>query len=186
VSKTKKTYYAILGLLSLRPMSGYDMKKYVDEALSHFWKENYGYIYPTLARLAKDGMVSCRTIRQQGKPSRRLYSLTRRGKAELLKWLEEPVDQIPTRNEMLLKISFASNISTDALIGILEQYIEDQKRKLKEYRSVQAEIDREMDAVGDEAELRNWRYIVRFGTSVVPSRIRWAREVLRDLRSSLV
>lgn len=185
MSKRRKTYYAILGLLSLKPMSGYDMKKYVDESIGHFWQENYGYIYPTLSKLQKEKMVSCKTIRQQGKPNRRLYSLTSRGKSELRKWLKEPVDQIPVRNELLLKMSFAKNISTDALMGIVEQYIDDQKRKLKEYRFIQAQIEREIESTGNDAELFNWLHIVRFGTSVVPSRIRWGKEVLRDLQMRL-
>ncbi|MGA9048227.1 MAG: PadR family transcriptional regulator, partial [Dehalococcoidia bacterium] len=44
--KINKTKYAILGLLSLKPASGYDLKKTVDWNIGFFWNENFGHIYP--------------------------------------------------------------------------------------------------------------------------------------------
>lgn len=38
----KKTHFALLRLLSWKPMSGYEIKTIVDVGLSHFWNENYG------------------------------------------------------------------------------------------------------------------------------------------------
>lgn len=183
MSSRKKTYYAILGLLSLKPMSGYDLKRYVDESIGHFWQENYGHIYPTLARLEKEKMASCRNVRQRGRPDRRVYSLTKRGRSELLRWMEEPVEEMPVRNELLLKMSFADVIGPRALARLLERYIDDQNRKLKEYRALQRLMDEEIEAGAKDSQVRHWRHIVRFGTSVVPSRIRWAKEVIRDLET---
>ena len=45
----------ILGLLSVRPMSGYDMKRFVDHSTRFFWAASYGQIYPVLRRLESDG-----------------------------------------------------------------------------------------------------------------------------------
>ena len=44
--------YAVLGMLSIRPMSGYDIKQAIGESVVHFWDESYGRIYPSLQRLA--------------------------------------------------------------------------------------------------------------------------------------
>ena len=49
--KENKTKYAILGLLSLAPMSGYDIKIITDNSIGHFWNENFGHIYPVLGRM---------------------------------------------------------------------------------------------------------------------------------------
>jgi hypothetical protein len=38
--------YALLGMLSLGPGSGYDLKKRIEGSLAHFWSESYGQIYP--------------------------------------------------------------------------------------------------------------------------------------------
>ena len=64
----KKTRFALLGLLSWKPMSGYDIKKIVDIGLSHFWNENYGQIYPSLDALVKEGLAIKTVDKLSGKP----------------------------------------------------------------------------------------------------------------------
>ena len=54
--KNNNTKYALLGILSLFPASGYDIKKFCDWSLTHFWNENYGHIYPVL-KLMQDERV---------------------------------------------------------------------------------------------------------------------------------
>ena len=41
----------ILGLLAVRPLSGYDIKAIVDRSTRFFWAASYGQIYPELRRL---------------------------------------------------------------------------------------------------------------------------------------
>ena len=51
MSKENKSRYALLGMLSLQPMSGYDLKKFTEESTANFWQENYAQIYPILRQL---------------------------------------------------------------------------------------------------------------------------------------
>ena len=50
--KKSKTRFAVLGILSYGPMSGYDIKKFYEQNVAGFWSESYGQIYPILKRLA--------------------------------------------------------------------------------------------------------------------------------------
>src|SRR3989442_13387821 len=95
--------YAILGVLSRRPMSGYDVKKLIDRSIAHFWSESYGQIYPILNRLAAEGLAERRRERQRRKPDRHGYSLTSKGPAELLRWLALPPPLQPVPSEVPLK-----------------------------------------------------------------------------------
>ena len=54
------TDYAILGMLTLRPMSGYDIRATIGESIAYFWTESYGQIYPTLKRLTKEKLLTRR------------------------------------------------------------------------------------------------------------------------------
>ncbi len=58
---------ALLGLLSLGPMSGYDIRQLISQSIGYFWSESYGQIYPGLKRLAAAGLVEKKTQRQKGK-----------------------------------------------------------------------------------------------------------------------
>ena len=53
-----KSRYALLGVLSMKSCSGYDIKKFCDKTISHFWNENFGHIYPVLSELQKEGLIS--------------------------------------------------------------------------------------------------------------------------------
>jgi PadR family transcriptional regulator, regulatory protein AphA len=57
MATANRTSYAILGLLSQGPKSGYEIKQVVERTISHFWKESYGHLYPTLSRLMDEGLV---------------------------------------------------------------------------------------------------------------------------------
>ncbi len=76
----------LLGLLR-EPGTGYDLKSVFDERISHFWSAEFGQIYPTLNRLEERGLLESRVEPSEKGPNRRVYSLTRDGRKELLRWL---------------------------------------------------------------------------------------------------
>lgn len=55
--RTSQSRFALLGLLNLGPMSGYDLKQLIGWSIGHFWREGYGQIYPTLKDLEAEGLV---------------------------------------------------------------------------------------------------------------------------------
>jgi DNA-binding PadR family transcriptional regulator len=76
--RQKKSQFAILGLLSWKPMSGYDIKKYIELGLSHFWSESYGQLFPTLNRFVDEGLATSREVVSAGKRKKKLYKITPR------------------------------------------------------------------------------------------------------------
>ena len=60
-SKTT-TEEALLGLLSLKPMSGYEIKQMIEGSIGYFWRESFGQIYPTLKRLEKGGWIAAEKV----------------------------------------------------------------------------------------------------------------------------
>ncbi|PYI52519.1 PadR family transcriptional regulator [Paenibacillus flagellatus] len=60
--RTNKSYYALLGLLAFGPHSGYDVKRRIEQQLSHFWSESYGQIYPNLKKLVEEGLATTNVL----------------------------------------------------------------------------------------------------------------------------
>src|SRR5579872_280961 len=98
--------FAILGALSLKPASGYDIKRFVASSIGHFWNESYGSIYPILKKLAHAQLVAPQKGAQGGR-ERVVYTLTAQGEKALREWLMQPPRQEPLRSEILLKLFFA-------------------------------------------------------------------------------
>jgi len=69
-----------LGLLTQGPASGYDLKKTFESTFGHFFAAGFGSIYPALGTLAEAGLVTCTEVPQDGKPDRKVYSITDDGR----------------------------------------------------------------------------------------------------------
>ncbi len=68
-------------------------------------------IYTTLARLEESGLVSQQAVEQESGPEKRIYRLTRRGRAELAQWFATGVTGEHQRDEFFVKLmlSLATN-----------------------------------------------------------------------------
>ena len=72
-----QTSYLILGALSIESnLSGYDIRKGVESSVGYFWRESYGQIYPTLKRLAAEGLIVASKSDSASRKGRQVYSLT--------------------------------------------------------------------------------------------------------------
>jgi DNA-binding PadR family transcriptional regulator len=103
---------AILGLLSERPLHGYELRSaYVEDLVPHS-ELNIGQVYTTLDRLERDGLVSHALVAQAERPDKKVYELTGRGRGELRRWLDapSPID-LDLRNEAYLKVGLARLLS---------------------------------------------------------------------------
>ncbi len=181
VSKSKggtATPDAVLGLLSMAPMSGYEMRRVIAQSIGHFWSESFGQIYPALKRLTAEGCVEKKTERQKGRPDRNVYSLTAKGRERLQEWLEVPaVPEVP-RNELLLKLFFGSRASVSASKENVEAFVARQKVALKVYAGIAKELKRER--AGDP-QLPFWLMTVSYGQHYGGALVKWGLETLKEL-----
>ncbi len=176
--KETKSKYAVLGMLSICPMSGYDIKKRVGESISNFWSESYGQIYPILKRLVDEELVTKTVERQSGKPDRHVYALTERGRKELQRWLAEGVVPKIERNEFLLKLFFGEEVAAATNIKHVEKYRELQLHLLEKYEAVEQEIKTKY---ADDANLSYWLMTLGYGQHVSQALLRWCDETLSTL-----
>ena len=174
-----KSKYAILGMLSIAPMSGYDIKKEVETSISNFWTESYGQIYPVLKTLITEKLVTKNVESETGKPDRHVYSLTAKGRKELRRWLLEGSAPKVQRNEFLLKLFFGEEIPVKANIARVEQYRDLQRALLQKYEAVEKQITR--DNAGNP-NLPYWLMTVRYGEHISRALLLWCDSTLAELK----
>jgi PadR family transcriptional regulator AphA len=150
--------YALLGLLAISEMSGYDLKAFADRSLRHFWAVSYGQIYPELRQLEQLGLVESEEAAVGGR-RRTLYRITARGREELEEWLAEPVEvAMEVRDELLLRFFLSDEGSAEDRERLLQAMVrrhEDMARKLAGHRPVLA-------GKGDSARLQVLDFGVAF------------------------
>ena len=133
------TQTLILAILNFEDATGYEIKKQSsDGAFSYFVDISFGSIYPTLAKLETEGLVTCRSEIQSGKPDKKVYSITDTGRAEFLKVLQKPHQKDKFKSEFLLVAMCAGITPKDVITRALDSHIsevEDIKKTILELRS---------------------------------------------------
>lgn len=174
--RTASTRFAILGLLSLEPMSGYDIRRASSDALSHFWHESYGQIYPTLAALARERLIreSPRASTQPGaRATRRVYAITAAGRRALAAWQKRPPRERPFRSELLLRLFFGDTRSTPTLLTHVARLKAEETARGASYRA----LDQRLVAEGaGSPSLPYWRATLRYGQLRSEAALRWCDE----------
>lgn len=113
-------HHAVLGLLAHGPSYGYELKANFERAIGPQWGElNIGHLYQVLERLERDGLVTRKDIPQERRPDKRMYRLTKDGRAELNRWLDEPSPRLGGyRDDVFLKLFVASRLGEQPLRAV--------------------------------------------------------------------
>ena len=138
--------YLVLGITALRgPTTPYELKRFVQLSIGHFWPFAHTQLYAEPARLAEAGLLE--ETREEGGRRRRHYSLTEGGRRRLEAWLAEP-DTTPTefRDFGLLKLFFCELAVPEDIEVLAHEQAAAHRRKLAEYDAI-------LERFGDRPEL---------------------------------
>ena len=117
--------YAILGFLSWQPATGYDLKKMFAESDMLYWSGNNNQIYRALVDLHKNGLVTKEVEHQESLPSRKIYTITTEGLAELKKWVQTQPELPQLKNSFHVQLSWANQLDDQELDALLAAYEEE-------------------------------------------------------------
>jgi PadR family transcriptional regulator AphA len=116
--------YGIMARLAQNECSGYDLSLILGPPRNFLWEAKHSQIYPVLAELKKGGYVTYASIAQEGKPTRKVYRLTKNGLNELQHWAQSGPTRTPVRNEFFLKLAAIWTLPPEAAIAMLQKQVE--------------------------------------------------------------
>ena len=182
MAKENKTKFALLGVLNLKPASGYDIKKFCDSTISHFWKENYSHIYTVLEQLKNDGFAEKEIEMHEGK-LRNVYRITELGRQRYIEWLGLPFEIPQERLEFLLKMFFSKDIPASSVMNRLNESKEFCKSVLTQYERFEQNIKNDLsDKTKREKRLLFWYTTVRYGILDMKAKIMWCDESIELMK----
>lgn len=111
----------ILGLLARQPMSGYDIKGYLESFDWLISSPSFGSVYAALHCLLKDDLVTVKVIHSRDRPARKVYTITETGRRALQAWISEPLDSDASLREFVMRLMVADSLSHAGLIACLRQ-----------------------------------------------------------------
>jgi DNA-binding PadR family transcriptional regulator len=178
MARARNTQFPILGLLSIQPMSGYDIRCEIEQTLRFFWRESEGQIYPALKELEGKGNIE--RVQGRGKQvrARQLYAITESGRMALREWVAAAPQEQSPRNEFLLKILLTRYGPPGASL----EHIRTHRQHAAERLAAAAQLQKMVRKNSSYPDFPVWMALFRYGVLLRKAEIAWCDETLRALR----
>lgn len=177
--------HTLLGFLNYYPMTGYELKKTFDDSVQHFWGAELSQIYPTLNKMRTEGLLTMEVKIQENAPAAKVYSITEAGRAELLRWLKEPVALTQHREAFLIKVFFGSQLTQEEMLAQFEDQLQKHLERSVFYQKMLTDGCEEYDNPEFAGEIRFWDFTVHAGLGYEEAMIAWCRETIDVLKCEI-
>lgn len=172
--------YAILGLLMRKPMTGYDIKLVFDHSLGNFWSAHHSQIYPELAKLAREALVTFDTVIQGEVMEKKFYTITDAGRADFLAWMARKDAPEPTQKEVFrLKSYFSENWADEEMKEHIRHQIAAKQAKLRQLEKTIKQDYGGCDVSALPKQQRGDYMLLRGGILREKAYIKWLKESLQ-------
>ncbi|WP_189965770.1 PadR family transcriptional regulator [Streptomyces violascens] len=165
--------HAVLGLLTNRPASGYDLMKLFETSLAHVWSATQSQVYGELGKLADGGLVE---VSAEGPRGRKEYAITESGRSELHRWLTEVEPVRTRRSDSLLRVFFLGELTRVEAKAYLLTEAERSAQQLAGLKEAESAID-----WGDDPISVHGRLALEYGKRLSAMHEEWARWAAEQL-----
>lgn len=167
--------HALLGLLNVKPASGYDLLAAFGTTLANVWPATQSQVYRELGKLCEEGLLE---VGEEGARGRKGYSITPDGRRELVHWLVDVEPGRVHRDETLLRVFFLGNLSLEQAVGYLRQEGDVIRRR----QDVLELIERSTDWEADDIAVHG-RLTLEYGRRLMAMRLEWTDWAVEQLNS---
>ena len=176
--KDRKIDVVILGLLSHEDLTGYDIKKHIDGAISFFWKGSFGSIYPSLTAMESSGLVSKYKADDSGNREKIYYHITDKGIDALKAWLKDGMASNELKYETVLKLYFGGAEDRSVTINNIELFEAKIKSDLELLRMYKGNLEKAQD---NEDHLY-FLLTLMFGIETYEAYLKWCNKAKKMLK----
>lgn len=132
--------YALLALLAVEPMTGYDLSKRFQSSVAHVWHAPDSQIYPELKRMEKDGLLEGHDVAWGTRGTKREYHITDAGVEDFRSWMNDTLSYPPERDPVHLKAAYFEWAEPDSARAQLLAHIENFTARREDWQEKVDEI----------------------------------------------
>jgi DNA-binding PadR family transcriptional regulator len=133
--------YALLALLRVGPLSGYDLQKQFAQSVGHVWHAPDSQIYPELRKMQTDGLIEGEEQTRGVRGVRRVYHVTDAGERAYVEWMESPLDYQRVRDPAHLRAAYLETASPEAARRFLLAHVAEWEGERDQWERELAHID---------------------------------------------
>ena len=175
--------HTLLGLLILYPRTGYDLYKRMEHARFLLESASLRRIYPTLKQLTEDSLVTFKVEPQEGKPDRKVYSVTDEGEAVFLDWLRTSPEADCPFADHFSRSFFWGMLDKETLLARLSELLNTFQRRLDWLKGweVDPPVGPCRPFVDSERVTDVWNQMMAYGRAETETQIRWLQETMQHI-----
>ncbi|AKU14955.1 PadR family transcriptional regulator [Luteipulveratus mongoliensis] len=113
--------HAVLAALLTGELSGYQLAKAFDIGVANFWHALPQQLYAELTRLEGEGLISGREVVQETRPTKRLFTVTEDGHAELQRFVDKSAKPSVMRDDLVVMVQAVDGVDPAPVIAQLEE-----------------------------------------------------------------
>jgi DNA-binding PadR family transcriptional regulator len=140
--------HAVLAALLDGEYSGYQLTKIFDMGVSNFWYAAPQQLYAELTKLEADGLVAGREVAQQGRPNKRVFTVTEMGVGELAAFAAAPPKPLLIRDDLVVRVHAFDILDPAPVIAQLYERAEEAAAKFAVFEKMlihlRGDLDEEM------------------------------------------
>lgn len=133
--------YALLAVLTVEPMTGYDLSKQFQHTVSHVWNAPDSQIYPELKRMEAEGLLTGTDVPWGPRGTKREYTISPAGIAAFREWMNEPVTYFLDRDPAHLKAAYLEWSDPEGARRILRAHRDHFTERLEDWTMKLLEIN---------------------------------------------
>ncbi|WP_434340932.1 PadR family transcriptional regulator [Motilimonas cestriensis] len=172
--------YVLLITLQKGDMTGYELAKEYDEKSANFWQASHQQIYRELKKMADEDLISCIEQAQQGKPDKKIYSVTPTGQQALEHWLSKPTSERLLNSPFLAKFMAGECANASAILSDLKRLVEEHQATLNMYLAFQTDFpDMKYLSKGEKLAYLS----LKRGIAMEQAWLGWANDVIPEIQA---
>jgi len=182
--------YGLLGLINLTPTTGYELDKEFKDSLKYIWQATSSQIYSELDKMEQQGWLVSERIMQDEKPNKRVYSITEKGKLELLEWMATPETDVKNaltgKNAFLFRVLLAGSLSKEQALELLRSFRKICLARKAEQENIRGVIDQSKDEDEyDHANITFFNLAALHFEMMNQIRLEWVEKAISTIKEDL-
>lgn len=170
----------ILGLLSKKDLTVYDIKIAMDKSIGQFYSSSFGSINPAIKKLEKQQFISCTEYIERSR-LKKSYKIAKEGEKEYKSWLSSSIQQGRIKDEVLIRIFFLGDSNPQERKKLITNYLDVLKASRKDLENTREEIEKQNLSTKNSEKIKFQVSTLQFGLDYIAFKQKWFQNLLEEL-----
>lgn len=170
----------ILGLLSKKELTVYDIKIAMDKSISQFYSSSFGSINPAIKKLEKQQFIHCTEYVERSR-LKKSYKITKEGEKEYKSWLSSSIQQGRIKDEVLIRIFFLGDSNPQERKKLIANYLDVLNASRKDLENTREEIEKQKLSTKNSEKIKFQVSTLQFGLDYIAFKQKWFQNLLKEL-----